>query len=405
LRDNRLGHPSPFQFLCVTGLLAIFSATISKSPVLPLFAAHLGATPAGVGLVAAISAFAGVVFSVPAGLLADRFGKKRLLVVAALIFALAPWGYLLVATLWQLALVRFAHGFATAIFVPVAMAMVSTFSARERGEKMGWFSTATLLGRFLAPMTGAAILGALALDPARGFQMVYLVCAIAGGLTLLLAMSLPTGSADSQTQAWSETFRRFKVVALHRAILLTSLVEAAILFGYGAFETFLPLHVLAQGHTAYEIGLLLAAQVITLAFTKPFMGRFSDRHGRRPQIAVGALFGSLCLGLLGMATTFLPLLCLSIAFGLGLAIVTSATASHIADLSHGQARGSAMGILGSIMDIGHTTGPIVAGFVAASWGYANAFRSAALVLLLVAAIFLLVEGRKRKEEDSAGGGD
>jgi MFS family permease len=392
---------SPFQLLCATGLLAIFSATISKSPVLPLFAAHLGATSGGVGLIAAISAFAGVVFSVPAGLLADRFGRKRLLVASALIFALAPWGYLLVATLWQLALIRFAHGFATAIFVPVAMAMVSTFSASERGEKMGWFSTATLLGRFLAPLAGAAILGALVLSPARAFQAVYMVCAMAGGLTLLLAANLPVDTAGGQAQSWSATFRHFKAVVLHRAILLTSLVEAAILFGYGAFETFLPLHVLAQGMTAYEIGLLLAAQVITLALTKPFMGRFSDRHGRRPQIIAGALFGSLCLGLLGQATTLLPLLCLSIAFGLGLSIVTSATASHIADLSHGRARGSAMGLLGSIMDIGHTTGPLVAGCIAAAHGYGSAFRGAGLVLLLTGLIFLCLGKSREGGEETA----
>jgi MFS family permease len=152
--------------------------------------------------------------------------------------------------------------------------------------------------------------------------------------------------------------------------------------------------------TAYEIGLFLAMQVVTLALAKPFMGRFSDRHGRRPQIAAGALFGSICVGLLGTATTFLPLLCISIAFGLGLSIVTAATASHIADLSHGEARGSAMGLLGSIMDIGHTTGPLAAGFVAAAWGYGSAFRGAAAVLLLAAFVFLLFGGGTRNDSET-----
>jgi MFS transporter, DHA1 family, multidrug resistance protein len=64
---------TPFRFLCVTGFFAIFSSTISKSPVLPLFAAHLGADPSEVGMVAAVSALSGVLFSIPAGLLADRF--------------------------------------------------------------------------------------------------------------------------------------------------------------------------------------------------------------------------------------------------------------------------------------------------------------------------------------------
>jgi len=66
-------------------------------------------------------------------------------------------------------------------------------------------------------------------------------------------------------------------------------------------------------------------------------------------------------------------LCLSITFGLCLSVVTSATSAYIADLSSQQARGSAMGILGSIMDIGHTSGPLLSGVVAASFGYTQSF--------------------------------
>ena len=73
---------SPFLFLCSTGLFAIFSSTIAKSPVLPLFATHLGAGPSGVGLVASISAFARVIFSVPAGIInagqkVRSFGRRK----------------------------------------------------------------------------------------------------------------------------------------------------------------------------------------------------------------------------------------------------------------------------------------------------------------------------------------
>ena len=56
---------SPFILLCTTGLFAIFSSTISKSPVLPLFASHLGADPSGVGFIASVSAFTGIVASIP----------------------------------------------------------------------------------------------------------------------------------------------------------------------------------------------------------------------------------------------------------------------------------------------------------------------------------------------------
>ncbi|MEW6288372.1 MAG: MFS transporter [Thermodesulfobacteriota bacterium] len=384
---------SPFLVLCATGLLAIFSSTISKSPVLPLFAGHLGADPASIGLIAGVSAFAGVVCSVPAGILADRFGKKRLIMVAAIIFASAPFGYLVVTTVWQLALVRFYHGFATAIFVPVAMAMVSGLSHKERGEKLGWFSTSTLAGRFMAPLIGGVVLGLFSLQSSAGYMVVYLICGGAGLAALTLARLLPepedTGRIE---QTWPETFRVFKTVVLDRNILATCTVEAAILFAYGTFETFLPLHAVNSGLSAAHIGVFLSGQIIVLALTKPIMGKFSDTHGRKQQIFAGGLLGAACIGGFSLVTSFIPLLCLSIAFGLCHSVLSSATSAYIADLSSPEARGSAMGVLGSIMDIGHTSGPILSGLVASSLGYAQSFVAAGLVLLAGSLFFIFTIG-------------
>ncbi|MDD5757661.1 MAG: MFS transporter [Desulfobulbaceae bacterium] len=380
--------PSPFIFLCATGLLAIFSSTISKSPVLPLFAAHLGAGPTGVGFVASISAFAGVVFSVPAGVLADRFGQKRMIVIASLLFATAPFGYFFVTNIWQLGLVRFYHGFATAIFLPVAMALVSSLSSKERGEKLGWFSTATLAGRFMAPIVGGGILSLFSANSSSGYHVVYSVCGGAGLLTLLLAFMLPVPEETAASrQTWNETFRVFTSVIQNRTILITCFMEAAILFAYGTFETFLPLYALQHGMSAAQAGIFLSGQIIVLALSKPIMGKFSDRHGRRPQIVAGGVLGAACIGAFSLFSSFFPLLLLSIAFGLCLSIVTSATSALIADLSSQQARGSAMGLLGSIMDIGHTTGPLLSGVIASSLGYGRSFWAAATVLFIVVGLF------------------
>lgn len=379
---------SPFVMLCSTGLFAIFSSTISKSPVLPLFATHLGADPSGVGIVAAVSAFMGVVFSIPAGMLSDKLGRRKMLLFSGVVFASAPFLYLMVNSLWQLALVRFYHGMATAAFIPVAMALVSDLFQKERGEKIGWFSTSTLVGRFLAPVVGGSIIGALIFNPGLSFKAVYLVCGLAGVIALLFILRIPDHHEGSRkVRSWKETMIIFKTVAANRAILTTSAVEASILFAYGTFETFLPLYALQKKLTIYEVGIFLSSQVITLALTKPMMGRFSDRHGRSPQIFAGALIGAGCIGSFALFKTFLPLLVLSVLFGLSLSIVTSATSAFIADLTDRTTHGSAMGILGSIMDIGHTTGPLVSGVVATYFGFSKSFLAASIVLMIAALIF------------------
>jgi MFS family permease len=379
---------SPFFLLCSTGLFAIFSSTISKSPVLPIFTGYLGADPSGVGFIASVSAFTGVLISVPAGILADRLGKRRMLVFSAIIFSTAPFLYLFVTNIWQLALIRLYHGLATAIFIPVSMAMVSDIFKKERGEKIGWFSTSTLLGRFLAPLVGGGIIGALVFSPGISYKVVYLVCGIAGIITLLLSFKIPyTAEIQKEARSWQETFRVFRTVVSNRGIVITSAVEAAILFAYGTFETFLPLYSLKIGLSAYEVGIFLSSQVITLAIMKPLMGKFSDRHGREAQIFFGALTGSLCIGSFSLFNSFIPLLFLSILFGFSLSVVTSATSAFIADLSVAEGRGSAMGILGSIMDIGHTTGPLVSGIIAAYFGISKSFIGASVVLVVAAFIF------------------
>jgi MFS family permease len=318
-----------------------------------------------------------------------------MLICSALVFATAPFFYPFVTKLWQLALVRFYHGLATAAFVPVAMAHVADLFQEERGERMGWFSTATLLGRFVAPLAGGALIGLLAFNPSLSYKAVYVLSGLAGLLALFFILRVHESEKVAQRhQSWAEGFQAFRAVMSNPTILVTSSAEAAILFAYGTFETFLPLYALRQGLSAYEIGICLAAQVISLALTKPIMGRLSDRHGRPPQIFAGALLGAASIAGFALFGSFVPFLVLSVVFGICMSTLTSATSAFIADLSR-TARGSAMGILGSIMDIGHTTGPLVAGVVAGSVGYSFSFISASAVLVGVALVFATVVLQKK----------
>lgn len=380
---------TPFILLCTSGIFAIFSSTISKSPVLPLFTAFLGANPTGVGIIAGVSAFTGIVASIPAGILSDKIGRRKMLILSAIVFSSAPFLYLFVTQVWHLAIVRFYHGLATAIFIPVAMALVADLFQKERGEKMGWFSTATLGGRFLAPIIGGIVLGISAYNPAIGYKSVYVICGIAGIITLLLVLHISTPQIkDHNQQTPKEICATFKTVISNRTILITSAVEASILFAYGTFETFLPIYSINIGLTPYEIGIFLSAQILTLALTKPMLGRFSDRYGRKPQIFIGTIIGSSCMGSFFFFQSFTALLILSVLFGLSVSIVTSATSAFIADISKHSTRGSAMGTLGSIMDIGHTTGPVAAGVLASYFGLGYSFLGASMVLMVIAVVFL-----------------
>jgi len=379
---------SPFLILCVMGGLAIFSSTMAKNPVLPLFIRSLGVPVATVGFIAAASTVVGIVVSLPAGVLSDIIGQRRVILIAAIVFATAPFFYLLVSLPWQLVLVRIYHGLATAILGPVAMAAVADTFEKERGERMGWYSSATMMGRFLAPFVGGALIFG------EDFRWVYLADGLAGVLALLAAIRLPlvtkasASSREALRRERSKVGREIMVVLRNPGILATSGIEAVQYFAFGCLETFLPIYLKEEvGLSPFEIGLLFTVQILAATLTKPLMGRLSDRYGRVLMITAGLALGGATTGVMLYSGNYLVLIALIGLFGLGLATVTASTAALVADLSWAYSRGSALGVLSSIMDIGHSTGPMVSGLLISAHSYRTTFVVIGAGLVLVSLVF------------------
>jgi MFS transporter, DHA1 family, multidrug resistance protein len=169
-----------------------------------------------------------------------------------------------------------------------------------------------------------------------------------------------------------------------------------VLFMYGTIEVFLPLYGMSQGLGAFQVGICLAVQVVTLAATKPIMGKLSDQYGRSGQIVWGMLLGVVATAGMAGASSFNVLLLLSVIIGLSLSIVTAATSAAVADISCRENRGSAMGMFGTIMDVGHSAGPMVSGVVAAYLGFKAAFMGAAIVLAIAVVFFITTIAGKLK---------
>jgi len=380
--------PSPFVLLCLMGGLAILSSTMAKNPALPLFIRSMGVPVSTVGFIAAASTVVGIVVSLPAGILSDIIGRRRVILAAAVVFATAPFIYLLVVAPWQLVLVRIYHGLATAILGPVAMAAVADTFEKGRGERMGWYSSATMVGRFLAPFVGGMLIFG------QDFRWVYLADGFAGVLALVAAIRLPLATATSDL-VWqalkrerSKYGQEIVFVLRNPGILATSGIEAAQYFAFGCLETFLPIYLNEKlGYPAWQIGILFTAQVLAATFTKPIMGRLSDRYGRVPMIVIGLMLGGATTAVMILSPNYVIIIVLMAIFGLGLATVTASTSALVADLSRAQSRGSALGVLSSIMDVGHSSGPMVGGILIGASSYQMAFGIVGISLIVVSIVF------------------
>lgn len=379
-----------FIRLCAVSLLGRLSYQMARSPVLPRFAQDLGAAPELIGLIVAASTITGVFIKLPAGALSDVLGRKQMMLLGCLFFAAPPFLYPFVHSPGTLLALRFLHGVATAIFSPVASAFVADLSKEERGEKLGWFAAAGDIGSTLGPL-----IGGLLLFYTTSYQMTYLTVGVLGLCPLLLILHLPddqmprragtTLGARSQ-QFWSG----IREVLGSRAVVIASVLEAAMYVGYGAFLGFFPPYAKGIGLNDAQIALVMGVQLATTMFAKPLSGRLSDRLGRKPMILAGLLLCAATLPAFAVLASLWLLFPVSALFGLGVAIVTPSTTALVADLVKGQQMGSAMGVFGTIWDTGEASGPILAGFLIASLGYLPAFTMIALLMAVVALTFAIL---------------
>ncbi|MCH5144318.1 MFS transporter [Desulfovibrio sp. UIB00] len=385
-----------FSNLCTVGFLARFSYALARNPVLPLFALFLGAGPEAVGLAVGISTVTGILFKLPAGALSDVVGRRRTMLAGLVVFGLMPFAYFFIDSYRALIVVRFLHGLATAIYGPVAMAVVAEVAGPRRGELLSWFSSVGIIGTLLGAPIGGLVLD---VNTSGGpvlwqFRMVFALSAVSGMAALLLGLKTLGGDAPPETEhASGSGLQRFRQgiaeVLSDRRLVTASAVEGVQNMGMGALEAFLPIYaVTVVGLSEFQAGLLWGVQIIVTMLSKPLLGKMSDSRGRRGLIVAGLILCGGALGAIPFLHAFLPLLATCLVFGMGEALVTSSSAALVADMCRDRRFGSAMGAFGTIFDVGHASGPICAGLLIGWGGYQVSFPLLAVFIFLSIPVFL-----------------
>jgi MFS family permease len=383
---------SVFLTLCMMGLFAILSSTMSKNFLKP-FSESLATPTVYSGFVGSASTIPGILISLPAASLSDILGRKRFLLIAGFIFASAPFLYLLITVWWQLIIIRFYHGFATAIFVPVAEASIAEVFPSKKGERISLFTSATYVGRLSAPVLGGYILSATATN----YNVLYSAAAVAGVTALIMALPFlverkhPALSQKGNTEETvKKLFSGWRTVARNRGALMVCFIQASQYYAYGVIDFFLAGYLKDVAHLdPVFIGIIIASIIGVAVFARPYMGRVSDKIGRRTPIAAGSIISGLPLLAIPFVTNFWVLLLLVAVYGFGFATVTASTPALICELTPKDVTGTCMGFLDMIMDVGQTLGQIISGLILATYlQYRGVFPLLTVVLLCSCMIFI-----------------
>ncbi|NOS76387.1 MAG: MFS transporter [Nitrospira sp.] len=378
-----------FLLICTVGIFCFISYNMVRMPVLALFAEHLGAGPERIGLIVSVSTLTGVLLKLPSGALSDIYGRRFLLRIGVVAFGLPPFLYLFITDLNSLTALRFVHGLATAIFAPSALATVAELYRERRGAALGTYTACTQSGALLGPFIGGY------LAHVAGFDLAFVTAGVCGCIAIVLFYSLhldvatPRVHQKGMRPLLAEMWKGFAIVARNRKVLITSATDGAKMIANGALMAFLPLYGLTVGLNPGEVGLLFSVQAGTSFFSKPIMGRVSDRMGRQPLIIIGLLICAATFVCMPHVSIFAVLLLLSAGFGFGEAVVSSSSSAFVADSSEFKTLGAGMGMQGTIGDIGHASGPLLAGILIANMSYAGAFTIIASLQVAAAVIFWL----------------
>src|SRR5205807_4964717 len=385
-----------FIAIVFASLLSRLGYQMERTPVLPIFAADLGAMPELIGMIVAASTITGVFFKLPSGALSDVLGRKRMMVLGALFFAAPPFLYPFVHDPWSLLALRFVHGFATAIFSPVASAYVANLSEAARGARLGWFSSANDIGATAGPLVGGFVLYFTA-----SYPVTYLTVGALGVLTFIVVLLLPEvdHTAAQEAKAFAARAAEFQqgVAEVFKTppIIVAAGIEAVMYLGYGAFVGFLPIYAKQVGLNDAEIAIALGTQLVVAMVAKPITGRVSDRVGRIPVIVIGLLLCAIALPLIFRSESVSTFVLAAPLLGLGVGAVTPVTNALIADLASARRLGAAMGVFGTIWDVGEAAGPMIAGFLIGGLGYAGTFDVlAAITAAVTVGVMALVRDPK-----------
>ncbi|UCG22624.1 MAG: MFS transporter [Chloroflexota bacterium] len=383
-----------FLNITIADLVARLAYQMGKTPLLPIFAASLGASDAFLGIIVSVSTLTGMILKPFIGILSDRWGRRLWLLVGTAFFALMPFTYWLVHTPTQLFLVRIIHGTATAIYGPVTLAYVTEQSPGSKAERLGWFGMARSAGYIVGPALAGFML--LRMQPAAVFTVIGLLSAAVFLPILALPESRPTRDSNSKRSSLrSQVQDAVRACSRTPAVWLSGGLEAVAFIALYATKAFMPLYALSIGINVAVVGLFFALQEALYMILKPLGGRFGDRLGYLWAICLGMLLLGMTLPLLPWTKTSLTLLALAGCMGLSQAVIFPSTTALVSAQIDGRNLGAGMGMIGALRNAGKVLGPLLAGLLIRQLDFGTTFNVLGIILLL-GAMFVLERALKQR---------
>lgn len=381
-------------------LYVIFTITIvsvmgvaSLTPAFPKMSEILHINKVQVGWLISAFTLPGIFLTPVAGVVADRWGRKTVLVPSLLIFAVAGFGLFFVHQFYWMIVLRFVQGIGAASLGSMNTTLIGDFyRGQQRPEAMGYNAAVLSLSTALYPLIGGALAGLTWYYP---FALPLL--GIPAALFVTFGISEPEidKPADFRTyfKSISESMLKKNVMALFVLSILTFVIL------YGALITYLPFLLRDKFQLdAPMIGMMISASSLTSVIVATQMGRLTKKFGGvnllKTAFVLFFIVNILFPFFNHLALFLIPVLL----FGVAQAINMPSLMTILVEIAPDHLRGAFMSINGMSLRIGQTIGPFIIGLGYAWGGIKGAYFLAAGVAVIGLLLIVGVVGKMKIEQ-------
>ena len=351
LRGNR-----NIMVLMSTQTLFMFTAFLWW-PYRSLYIKELGATVELLGLVLSIETVASIAFQYPGGVLTDRWGRKRMLVIAGFFRFISPI-FFLFATHWTYVIPGIIFSAAGMLGVPANNALIAeSLPSDQRGTGFAAYRTVTGIPTIITSLMGGMIMDYYGVLP--GCRYVLAASVASGAFALFMRWKYitetftPTASTGPKKQGGLlYDLRRFP-----RQIWVMTIVAAISMFAIRIMMSFMVIYgVEVVGLSTTQWGLIGTVVSLMTTFLTTPAGMLADRQGKKPLIIASRVLNSVSVLGYTFSHNFSQLFMVRSLAGIGNGLGGAMWGpmggpvwqALIADLSPPEDRGRIMGLMGTI---------------------------------------------------------
>ena len=370
-----LGLKRELWLLFALNLAVGFSSQFIQ-PLFPLYLESLNASEVEIGLVLSLASIVSMSLMIPSGLLMNRIGKKKLLLLSVFLSFFPPL-FIAATSDWRTATpfyVVFNASFS--FFIVARMAMISESATPDnRATLFGIMNMAWPIGGIVAPVLSGFIVENYGWTPT--FLIASFIMAISFIPTLKLKEAAPPKVVYQESPERASILER-RYLPFMTLIFLFHFIMGVV---EGLIGAVLPLFLKNQIRISESlIGLFFTISSIMILFIQIPSGRMADTYGRKKVLVMSLLPIPIALGLWIFVDNWLILLLLYTAVNGFRSMTWPSSLALLSDHVPSELLGSALGIRMTSMRLGSTFGPLVGGYLYSQVNYSSPFLASAILV-------------------------